>query len=163
MVRKHIKNCSVPIVPTTVDLQVILNEVLDKCKILRGANRIIISNSAHTITSFRVFVINIIKMKLDWRIAIITNVVRQIHPENVGVCPSHLFACCIPEGVSEKLMKIALIWHWFSVKCSEFLFFFFILVFFSWTFMNHRTVGERGGYFFNSSLPLSPTSQTLRQ
>ena len=35
MVRKHTKNCPVPLVPTTVDLQVILNEVLAKYKILR--------------------------------------------------------------------------------------------------------------------------------
>ena len=123
MIRKHTKICSVPLVPTTVDLQVILNEVLGKYKTLPGTNRIIILNSAHTITSFRVFVINIIKNNLDWRIAIITNVVRHIHPENAGVCPSHLFASYIPEGVSEKLMKIALILYWFSVKYSEFPFF----------------------------------------
>ena len=65
MVRKHTKICPVSLVPTTVDLQVILNEVLGKYKILPGAYRIIISNSAHGITSFRVFVINIIKMNLD--------------------------------------------------------------------------------------------------
>ena len=34
--------------------------------------------------------------------------------------------------------------------------------FFSETFTNHRTVGEGGVHFFNSSLPRSPTSQTLR-
>ena len=45
------------------DLQVILNEVLGKYKILHGAYKIINkSNSAYTITSFRVFVINMIKM-----------------------------------------------------------------------------------------------------
>ena len=44
-----------------------------------------------------------------------------------------------------------------------FLFFFLYLLFFSRTFTNHRTAGERGGHFFNnSSLPLSPVSQTLR-
>ena len=26
----------------------------------------------------------------------------------------------------------------------------------------HRTAGEEGGYLFNPSLPLPPTSQTLR-
>ena len=67
MVRKHTKISPVPLVPTTVDLQVILNEVLGKYKILPGAYRIIISNSAHTITSFRVFVTIIIKMNLDWK------------------------------------------------------------------------------------------------
>ena len=66
MVSKHTKNCPVPLVPTTVDLQVILYEVLGKYKILPGV-KIIISNSAHKITSFRVFVINIIKMNFDWK------------------------------------------------------------------------------------------------
>ena len=35
MVRKHTKNCPVPLVPTMVDLQVILNEILAKYKALR--------------------------------------------------------------------------------------------------------------------------------
>ena len=35
MVRKHTKHCPVPLVPMTVDLQVILNEVLAKHKTLR--------------------------------------------------------------------------------------------------------------------------------
>ena len=35
MVRKHKKNCPVPLVPTTVDLQAILNAVLAKYKTLR--------------------------------------------------------------------------------------------------------------------------------
>ena len=41
-------------------------------------------------------------------------------------------------------------------------FFFFYLGFLSRTFTIHRTAGEGGGYFFNSSLPLRPASQTLR-
>ena len=40
--------------------------------------------------------------------------------------------------------------------------FLFYLSFLLRTFTNHRTVGEGGRYFFNSSLPLSPASQTLR-
>ena len=36
--------------------------------------------------------------------------------------------------------------------------FFFYLGFLSRTFTNHRTAGEGGGHFFNSSLPLSPAS-----
>ena len=59
MARKH-KNCPVPLVPTTAELQVIINEVLGKYKILPGAYKIIISNSAHTIISFWGFEINII-------------------------------------------------------------------------------------------------------
>ena len=30
------------------------------------------------------------------------------------------------------------------------------------TLTNHRTAGEGGGHFFNSSLPFPPVSQTLR-
>ena len=40
--------------------------------------------------------------------------------------------------------------------------FFFYLCLLSRTFMTQRTAGERGGYLFNSSLPLPPASQTLR-
>ena len=65
--KKTHRNCPVPLVPTTVDLNVILNEVLGKCKILSGAHKIIISNSVHTITSFKVFIINVIKVNLDWK------------------------------------------------------------------------------------------------
>ena len=46
--------------------------------------------------------------------------------------------------------------------CSFFLFFFFYLGFLSRIFSNHRTAGEGGGLFFNSSLPLTPASRTLR-
>ena len=67
MVRKHTKICPVPLIRTTVDLQVKLNDVLGKYKVIPGACKIVISNSADTITSFRDFVINIIKMNLDWK------------------------------------------------------------------------------------------------
>ena len=43
-----------------------------------------------------------------------------------------------------------------------FFFFFFYVGFLSRTFTNHRTAGEGGGHFINSSLPLPPASQTLR-
>ena len=39
MVRKHKKNCPVPLVPTMVDLHVILNEVLAKYKTLRAPTK----------------------------------------------------------------------------------------------------------------------------
>ena len=42
------------------------------------------------------------------------------------------------------------------------LFHFFYLGFLSQTFRIHRIAGAGGDYFFNSSLPLSPASQTLR-
>ena len=59
MARKYIKICFDPLDPTTVDLQVILKEVLGKYKMLWGPYKINILNSGLTITSFRVFVINI--------------------------------------------------------------------------------------------------------
>ena len=67
MVGKHTKVFPVPLFPTTVDHQMILNKVLGKYKIFPGAYKIIISNSAHTTTSFRFFIIDIIKMNLDWK------------------------------------------------------------------------------------------------
>ena len=41
-------------------------------------------------------------------------------------------------------------------------FFFFYLGFLSRTFTNYRTAAEAGGHFFNFSLPLSPSSRSLR-
>ena len=41
-------------------------------------------------------------------------------------------------------------------------FFFFYWGFISRPFTNHRTAGEGGGHFFNSSLPIPPALQTLR-
>ena len=64
MARKHTEICPVPLFPTTVDLRVTLNEVLGKYKIILGAYKINVLNSTHTIASFRVFAINIIKMNL---------------------------------------------------------------------------------------------------
>ena len=40
--------------------------------------------------------------------------------------------------------------------------FFFYLGLLSRSFTNHRIAGEKGGHFFNSSLPIPPASQTLR-
>ena len=56
---------------------------------------------------------------------------------------------------------------YFSYKTEKFWFwkshiFFFYLGFLSRPFTNYRTARERGGHFFNSSLPLPPDSQTLR-
>ena len=53
----------------------------------------------------------------------------------------------------------------FQDTLSEIILFFFFVFYLgclSLTFTNHRTAGERGGHFFNSSLPLPPASQTLR-
>ena len=47
-------------------------------------------------------------------------------------------------------------------KAKVMLFFFILSGFSSQPFTNHRTAEERGGNFFNSSLPLPPASQTLR-
>ena len=66
MVRKQ-KNSPVPLFRTKMDLHVILSEVLGNYEKLLFAYKIIILKSAHTITSFRVFAINIIKINLDWK------------------------------------------------------------------------------------------------
>ena len=119
MVRKHTKNCPVPLVPTTVDLQVILNEVLAKYKILRVPT-------------------------------------KSIHLENGGASPltfppvAHLR---VNPKCSWKLLS-----SYIGLVSSVRSFFFFYLGFLSRTFANHRTAGEGGGHFFNSSLPLSPAS-----
>ena len=47
-------------------------------------------------------------------------------------------------------------------KLSFFGGFFFYLGFLSQPLTNHKTAGEGGGHFLNSSLPLPPISQTLR-
>ena len=57
---------------------------------------------------------------------------------------------------SEKLRIKAL-----SRQRFFFLFSFFYLSFLSRTLLNHRTAGEWGRHFFNSSLPLPPASQIL--
>ena len=49
-----------------------------------------------------------------------------------------------------------------SLEHITFFLFFFYLGFLSRTLTNHRTAGEGRGHFFNSSLPLSLASQTLR-
>ena len=62
--------------------------------------------------------------------------------------------------------------NWFLTQnnCSFFVFVFFWFVFFlfflylsflSQPFTNHKTAGQRGRHFFNTSIPLPPTSQTL--
>ena len=53
-------------------------------------------------------------------------------------------------------------WGWTRLINNLFFFFFFYLGFLSRTFTIHRIAWEGGGYFFNSSLPLRPASQTLR-
>ena len=51
---------------------------------------------------------------------------------------------------------------WMRSNTCRFQYFFFYLGFHSRTFTNHRTAGEGGGHFFNSSLPLPTASQTLK-
>ena len=51
-------------------------------------------------------------------------------------------------------VKINKVWNLKSIKV-----FFFYLGFLSWTFTIRRTAEEKGGYLFNSPLPLSPASQ----
>ena len=125
----------------------ILNEVLGKYKILQGV-KIIASNSAHKITSFRVFAINIIKMNFDWK----------NDSDNAGVFPFQFPTSCTPEDVSKVLMKVALV-----LQSQVFRISFFYLGFLSQiTFTNHRTAGEGGGHYLNSLLRLPTASQSLR-
>ena len=56
---------------------------------------------------------------------------------------------------------------WRTSKClystyKKNIYIFFNLGFLSRLFTNHRTAGEEARYFFNSSLPLPPASQTFR-
>ena len=52
--------------------------------------------------------------------------------------------------------------HELQQLITEATYFFFYLGFLSQTFTIQKTAGEGGGYLFNSSLPLTPASQTLR-
>ena len=54
-------------------------------------------------------------------------------------------------------------WCLYCQLWTYFATFFFLPRFFSQTFTNHRTAGEGERHFFNSSLPLPPSSQTLSQ
>ena len=77
-------------------------------------------------------------------------------------CKKNCVFCLIQSPL--KMMKNAfyfILKALFVLKIFKF-FFFFYLGFLSRTFTIHRTVGERGGYLFNSSLPVPPASQTLR-
>ena len=71
------------------------------------------------------------------------------HQTNVKSC--HLYSAEKAKGSFKLALEK-------KVEC----FFFFYLGFLSRTFTIHRTAGEGGGYLFNSSLPLPPTSETLK-
>ena len=91
------------------------------------------------------------------RITIITNIVSYIHPENAGVSPFHLPTSCTSEGVSEVLMKVALV-----LQSQVFRISFFYLDFLSQiTFANHRTAGEGEGHFFNPCYHFHPLHRHL--
>ena len=66
----------------------------------------------------------------------------------------------MPVPVTEMATAFhAFIYH----QMREAIFVFFYVGLFSRTFTNHRTAGEGGKHFINSSLPLPPASQTLRR
>ena len=83
---------------------------------------------------------------------------RCIRLENTGI--SRLPTSCIPEGVSEVLTKVALILHWFSLKSSWFLSFFF-----SWIFFHeHSRISGllgKGRRFFKGYLRYKTTTQNV--
>ena len=57
---------------------------------------------------------------------------------------------------------LTLLIHSRSLCDKEVIIIFFYLGFLPQPFTNHRTAGEGGGDFFNSSLPLPPASKTFR-
>ena len=76
--------------------------------------------------------------------------------------------CCRSLHVGDVFYFISNL-HFYSIYAcmlqkgrAKLLEFFFYLGFLSLIFTNHRTAGEGVGHFFNSSLPLPPTSQALR-
>ena len=71
-------------------------------------------------------------------------------------------SCVINSGKTTQYFQLNTGAHQRDPILHIFFFFFFYLGFLSRPFTNHRTAGERGGHFFNSSLPLLPASQTLR-
>ena len=82
---------------------------------------------------------------------------RCIYPENAGVSPFHLPTSCTPEGVSEVLMKVALV-----LQSQVFRISFFYLGFLSQiTFMNHRTAGEGGGHTLTPHYHFHPLHRHL--
>ena len=78
---------------------------------------------------------------------------------------NHLLKCTNPTILQDAMLQALIIWLYLSyIICVVFIhhIIFFYLGFLSRTFTNYRTAGEEGGYFFNSSLPLTPASKTLR-
>ena len=88
-------------------------------------------------------------------ISIIQGTVYELYSKHVSVIGKTVL------GVDYDLFIKSQVHCWL---CSYVFVNFFtsICVFLSRTFTNHRTAGEWGEHFFNSSLPLPPASQTLR-
>ena len=86
----------------------------------------------------------------------------------VKICKfyEHLCSLFYPVGSPTQFSTSTLFLGYFSVFFAllqnERDNFFFYLGFLSRPLTNHRTAGEGGGHFINSSLPLPPASQTLR-
>ena len=78
------------------------------------------------------------------------------------VFPSQIFFNNINHGYRAGILKNYLWLLPFFMAVATYCYFFFYVGFLSRTFTNHRTAGEGGGHFINSSLPLPPASQTLR-
>ena len=83
---------------------------------------------------------------------------REKHPQRSVIKPAAFLKVTFLHGCFSRFLdctnnKV------FKIGPSKF---FFSVVFLSQTFMIHRTAGEGGGYFFNTSLLLPPASQALR-
>ena len=78
-----------------------------------------------------------------------------------GVIHENFWYCLITQIISEY-KDVAQMNQDLKVFIQKSMYLFFYLGFLSWTFTIHRTAVEGGGYFFNSSLPFSPASHTLR-
>ena len=115
-----------------------------------------LSRSSGLLAKLRYYV----KQDLLWTVyfAIFDSVLRcgiQVWRQNKNQAIKYI------QKIQDKTIQI-LNFKWKNDSVNPLFIYFFYLDFLSQPFTNHRTAGEGGGYFFNSSLPLPPTSQTLR-
>ena len=77
----------------------------------------------------------------------------MLHIRSLKTCV--IFPCCV------QFLTLFLLSFYIFEKSLPAFFFFSYLGFLSQILTNDRTVGEGGGYLFNSSLPLPPGLQTI--
>ena len=74
----------------------------------------------------------------------------------------HYLTVGIWNGERKEQFAVNLYYIKTKLICKNSFYFFYYLGFLSQPFTNRRTAGERGGHFFDSSLPFPSASQTLR-